>query len=148
MALEQDLKKIEEGFWYAAGAGKQGAYYREYMAEKGIAVMPEPYPVMTKQDAINMADEVMAPWEDVRIENPRFLPLGAKSVAMVYHGKAMRNGQPYSANITSVYVKDNGSWKLALHQQSPESKFTEESGEGNRDSGIETREVHSAKTGN
>lgn len=43
-------------------------------------------------------------------------------VALVYRTRARRENEPlYEAAITSVYRRRNGSWELAVHQQTPVS---------------------------
>jgi ketosteroid isomerase-like protein len=89
------------------------------MAEKGLAVMPDPAGVMGKADLVAWSDEPISLWTNVRIEDVRLIPLGDCVAALVYRGSAQRDGQAYTANISSVYVERDGSWQLLLHQQSP-----------------------------
>ncbi|WP_390891081.1 hypothetical protein [Dactylosporangium matsuzakiense] len=43
-------------------------------------------------------------------------------MALVYRAAARRasEAEPYRAIMTSVYTRRGGSWRLALHQQTPE----------------------------
>ena len=48
------------------------------------------------------------------------LRLGPDVASITYRATAVRAGQdPYHALFTSVYVRREGAWKLALHQQTP-----------------------------
>ena len=42
-------------------------------------------------------------------------------IALHYHAVAERDGEPspYSALITSVYIRRDAEWLLAIHQQTP-----------------------------
>jgi ketosteroid isomerase-like protein len=114
MALQEELVRLEEGFWNATG---DPDYYREHMADEGLAVFSEA--IMGKDAAVK---STTAPgsegWSDVRVEEPRVIELTNDAAALVYRGTAMRNGEPYAANCATVYVRRDGAWKLALHQQS------------------------------
>jgi hypothetical protein len=61
------------------------------------------------------------PWAWYRIEEPRALTLGDGAASLSYRATARRDGDAddYRAFITSVYVREAGEWKLALHQQTP-----------------------------
>ena len=52
---------------------------------------------------------------------PRSLALSADVAALQYRASARREGDdsPYHALVTSVYVRRDGAWRLALHQQTP-----------------------------
>jgi hypothetical protein len=55
------------------------------------------------------------------MEHPRIVPVGDQSAALVYVGRAVRtpDAPPFVAAMTSVYVREGDSWKLALYQQTP-----------------------------
>jgi ketosteroid isomerase-like protein len=114
MRLRDELLRLEEGFWKATG---DPDYYREHMADDGLAVFSEG--VMGKDAAVA---STTAPgsegWSEIRVEEPRVIELADNAVALVYRGTARRNGEPYAANCTTVYARRDGEWKLALHQQS------------------------------
>ena len=115
MELIEELLKLDYGFWNAT---QDPDFYRDHMADDGLAVFS--MGVMAKDAAIasTSGDQVTA-WTDIRIEDPRLLQLTDDVAALVYKGSAKRDGEPYSAHSTSVYVRRDGDWKLAIHQQSP-----------------------------
>jgi hypothetical protein len=60
------------------------------------------------------------PWATFLIEEPRMLRLGPDCASLVYRATAQREGSPrHQALMTSTYVRRSGTWKLALHQQTP-----------------------------
>jgi hypothetical protein len=114
MPVEDELMTLERGFWDAIN---DPDYYREHMADEGLAVFS--IGVMGKDAAIaSTSGQDMATWTDVALSNVRVLEVGDDAAALVYKGSAKRDGQPYSANASSVYVRRNGLWQLILHQQS------------------------------
>jgi ketosteroid isomerase-like protein len=114
MALREDLCELERGFWEAVG---DPDYYREHMADDGLAVFS--MGVMGKEGAIQSTSESQTiSWTDIRIEEPRILEITDDVAAIVYKGLAKRDGEPYEANCTSVYARRDGAWQLVLHQQS------------------------------
>jgi hypothetical protein len=111
------LERLELGFWNAT---RDGSYYQKHMAEGGLAVFSDM--VMTKQQAAaSTSGEGISAWTDVGIEDVKVIELSADATALVYRGHAKRDGTPYSANVTSVYVRRNGEWQMILHQQSANS---------------------------
>ncbi len=114
MALLDELLEIEQGFWNAT---RDPGYYKEHMADEGLAIFSAG--VMDKSQAIaSTSAPGMAAWTGVKLSNPRVVELAKDCAALVYEGSATRDGQPYSANSTSVYTRRNGSWQMMLHQQS------------------------------
>jgi hypothetical protein len=126
MTTKEELLEIETGFWHAVGNPE---YYREHMADSGIAVFGEPYGVMRKADALRAAGEAPELWRNIRIEEPRVQELDENVVLFVYKGSAEQDGRPYSAYCSSVYVNRGGVWQLALHQQSPPVQVPEPAGQ-------------------
>jgi hypothetical protein len=54
------------------------------------------------------------------IRNAQVIRLGGESGIVVYHVVAQRPRQePYSAVVSSAFIREGGRWKLAFHQQSP-----------------------------
>jgi hypothetical protein len=45
--------------------------------------------------------------------------LGDDAAVVGYRGTATRDDQPYTALFNSTYVREDGDWKLAVHQQTP-----------------------------
>jgi hypothetical protein len=59
------------------------------------------------------------PWSRYEMKNPRVVPLGPDAGVVAYSVAALREGQaPFSAVLSSTFVRRDGEWKLAFHQQS------------------------------
>jgi hypothetical protein len=60
-------------------------------------------------------------WSAYEIEDERLVPLGPDTAALVYTARAFRaaGGPAFVAAMSSVYVREDGHWRLALSQQTP-----------------------------
>jgi hypothetical protein len=115
----EDLIALEREGWEALTAGRGAEYYREHLAAE--ALMAFPFGVMDREAAI-AAMEAAPPWERFEISDPRVVALGDAAGVVVYSVVARRPGEaPYSAVISSTFVRERGAWRLAFHQQSPPS---------------------------
>jgi hypothetical protein len=96
MALKDELFAIEEGFW--TGGEDYGR---------------------THSDG-DCPAELSERWRNIETEDRAFLrPL--EDLAMIaYQARATRaSGQPYSAKVSTGYVRRGDIWKLAFHSQTP-----------------------------
>ena len=117
-----DLIELEQQGWEALASGRGAEFYGRVMTEDAIVVVPG----MVLDRAQTLASwEGMPPWSEYRLIQERVLHLGADTAIITYEVSARRPGdeQPYHAQLTSVYVaaaeRDDGEWRLALHQQTP-----------------------------
>jgi len=114
MAIRDELIELEQGFWKATS---DPDYYRQHMADDGLAVFSEG--IMEKAAAVQVTGAGSTnEWTDIRIDEPQMIQLADDVVALVYRGSAKRDGEPYAANTASVYVRRGGRWQMMLHQQS------------------------------
>ena len=117
--LLSELLALDERF-FEPGAGR--ALYEEALADPSLMVVPGP-PPLDRAAALDAAaqSEGGAGWTSHEIhDGARLLRLGPDVVSITYRATAVRDGQdPYHALFTSVYVREGGAWKLALHQQTP-----------------------------
>lgn len=105
------LWPLERDFWLG-GAD----VYRERLTDEALMVFPGL--VLTRAETID-AIASGPRWTSVSLDDRRVVPLTADAVALVYRASGSRDGATYSAEVSSVYVRRDGAWKLALHQQSP-----------------------------
>jgi hypothetical protein len=117
MDLEDVLVEVEREGWTALSSGRGGAYYREHLTPN--AVMAFSFGVLTREQTI-AAMESAPPWSSFEMHDPRVVALTEDSGVVVYSVTAQRDGDaPYSAVISSTFVRQGGAWKLAFHQQTP-----------------------------
>ena len=112
------LLELEEAGWQALSTNEGAAFYGDVMAEDAVLVVPG---FVTDGATFVASLPGTTPWARHRIEDPRIVELGDDCAAVVYHVCAKREGEPeYCAHVTSVYVRTDRGWKLALHQQTPD----------------------------
>jgi hypothetical protein len=119
MTLAARLVALEHDGWDALVAGEGGRYYREHLTDD--ALMAFPFGVLTREASIE-AMESAPPWERYEIADPQVVALSDDSGVVVYEVVAQRPGEePYSAVVSTTFVRDGEAWKVALHQQSPKA---------------------------
>ena len=114
MALEQDLLKLEKGFWTEGGD-----YYRAHVDEECLVAFTEMAGVHSNEEIAGMNPGANN-WMNVELDEKGCVRLSADSVVITYEVNAQRkNGEPYKALVSTGYVKRDGEWKMAFHQQTP-----------------------------
>ncbi len=112
MTDEQELLEIEHAL--ATGGGDE---YREHLAEDAIVIIPAQ--ALDKSETV-AAMERSPGWDEVEISEPHVREVGDGGAVLTYSFRGRRGeNQAYGALMTSAYSKDDGSWKLVLHQQTP-----------------------------
>jgi hypothetical protein len=112
MGVREELLGIENAL-----AGGGGDDYREHLAEDAVVIIPAQ--ALSKDDTV-AAMEQSPGWDEFSITEPRLLDLGDEGAVLTYQFSGRREGdRPYEALMSSAYSKENGSWKLVLHQQTP-----------------------------
>ena len=78
--------------------------------------------VMNRDDVVNALRDA-PPWAAYEIDDVRLVPLGEDSSSVVYTGTGHRGDgeSPFVGVMTSVYVRRDGGWKLAVYQQTPKA---------------------------
>ena len=114
---EHELVALEREGWEALAAGRGAEYYREHLSDD--ALMAFSFGVMSREAAIE-AMRSAPPWSTFEIREAQVVQLTPDSGVVVYRATARRAGQdPYHAVISSAFVRRDGAWKLAFHQQTP-----------------------------
>jgi hypothetical protein len=112
-----ELLAAERAGWDALCTDGGAAFYRENLAPGAVMVFGPG--VMTRDEAIE-AIAAAPPWARYAIQDPQVVELTATSAALVYRAEAQRPAEPpYSAMVSSTFVREAGRWLLALHQQTP-----------------------------
>jgi hypothetical protein len=112
-----ELIEAEREGWLALTTTDGADYYERHLT--ATAMMGFASGVMSRSDAIE-AMKSAPPWSSFEIIDPQVVELTADSGVLVYRVVAQRPEQPpYRALISSVFVREDGRWLLAFHQQSP-----------------------------
>jgi hypothetical protein len=112
MALDQDLLKLEKGFWTEGGD-----YYREHVDDECLVAFTEMAGVHSNEEIAGM-NPGAGNWKNVKLDEKGLVELSDDSVVLTYEVDAQRKtGEPYRALVSTGYVKRDGQWKMAFHQQ-------------------------------
>jgi len=118
MSLEGQLLDVEKRLWR-----NDAQLYHDNLLEEALLVFPETG-VITRDvavDAILAENADSRKWAEVGFEEVRGVRLTEDVALLTYRVTARwaQEDSEYLAVASSVYVKREGAWKLALHQQSP-----------------------------
>jgi hypothetical protein len=113
--LEKELLDIERGGW-ASISQKNPDYYRNLVIEDTIVVDDEG--AHKGSELVDRISEADVESSVKRIGDSTLIPLTADSVAITYRIdlEVLSFGE-IAMYASSVYVRRDGAWKLALHQQ-------------------------------
>lgn len=118
MSLETQLLEVEKRLWR-----NDAELYRDNLTDEALLVFPETG-VITRDvavDAILVENAEGRRWAEVNFEGVRSAQLTEDVALLTYRVTARweHEALEYPALASSVYVKRDGAWKLAFHQQSP-----------------------------
>jgi hypothetical protein len=119
MDTRDELIALETDGWRALSADGATAteFYGRVLDEPIVMLLPGDMR-LTERDAI-LGSMGGAPWSSFELDDPQVLSLGADGAVVVYGVVAVRAGAEYSALVSSAYVRRDGDWRLAFHQQTP-----------------------------
>lgn len=113
-----ELTELEHRGWRSLCDGTGAEVYGELLTADGVMVLAHGQAL--DRDAVVASLRDAPPWREYAIEDARLVPLGPDAAALVYRGSASRDGAgPFTAWMTSVYVRRGDAWALAVYQQTP-----------------------------
>ena len=116
--VREELLQLERDGWQAISEHRGADFYSSRLATDALMVLPGDI-VLDRQAVLDSIDGPVT-WDWFRIENDRIVYLGDDAAALTYRVTAQRpSDAAYSALITSTYVRREGLWLMALHQQTP-----------------------------
>jgi hypothetical protein len=114
MALEEDLLELEKGFWTEGGD-----YYRAHVDEECLLAFSDMAGVHSNEEIASM-NPGAGNWKNVSLDKKGLVELSDEAVVLTYEvGAQRKTGEPYKALVSTGYVKRDGEWKMAFHQQTP-----------------------------
>jgi hypothetical protein len=116
---DRELIEIEEAAWRALATSGEAAseYYAHRLASEVVILMPGG---MVIDDRDRVIESMQGPpWDEFDLSDVRVLPIGTDGAALTYRIDARRGDQDYAALLNSTYRREDGEWRLALHQQTP-----------------------------
>ena len=119
MSAEDRLIGIERAAWDALASDPTAArrFFGETLASEILMLLPGGLVLDDRERAIDAMSGT--PWDDFDLTDLRVLPLGAGVALVSSRVTAHRETQRYEALCSSTYVDDHGTWRLAVHQQTP-----------------------------
>lgn len=117
--MMQELLELEHAGWRSLCDGTGADFYSHIMTDDGVMVLAHGQALDREGVAESLRD---APtWSAYAISDERLVVLGRDEAALVYVGRASREGTPgeFRALMSSVYVRRDGRRRLALYQQTP-----------------------------
>jgi hypothetical protein len=114
--VASEIERLERDGWSALSGPNGAEFYARVMADDGLMVFPGT--VMDKAAALE-AIRGAQPWSSFVLSDVRVS--GDDSTELIVYGASARRGDAptYVAEMSSVYVRRSGEWRLLLHQQSP-----------------------------
>lgn len=117
MPLGGELYRIEEGFWLK---GKE--HFLRHIDEKCLLAFPQAGEMHGVRSRAEVAATASAAnrWRDLVMKNRHLLESSDDFAIISYRAEVTRaDGEPYSAMVSSAYVRRPDGWKLVFHQHSP-----------------------------
>lgn len=116
---EDTLSALEERGWEALSSSPAAArtFYEQVLDSTAAMLLPGG---MVLDDRAAIVDSMSGqPWSAYELEEMQTLQPTDDTAVVTYGVVAQRDGQEYSALISSVYVRRDDEWKLTFHQQTP-----------------------------
>ena len=117
--LLQTLLDLERAGWDSLCDSRGDAFYGPMMTDDGVMVLANGE--VMDRDAVVASLGQAPPWSTYELSEARLVAAGRDSAALVYRGAAHRepSGPAFTALMSSVYLRRDGEWRLALYQQTP-----------------------------
>lgn len=114
-----DLLTLEHEGWDSLCTGNGGSFYGRTMTRDGIMVLSHGQALGRDEVIASLA--AAPPWESYDIAGAKLITLTSTSAILTYTGSAQRTGDtiPFRALMSTVYVHEDGRWRIALYQQTP-----------------------------
>lgn len=116
---DTDVTALERRGWEALSSDGETAraFYEEVLDDRPVMLLPGG---MVLDDRAAIVESMSgAPWTCYELADLRCLALTPDAAVVTYAAVAERDGQAYSALMSSLYARRADGWKLAFHQQTP-----------------------------
>lgn len=108
------LLRVDEAL--AQGTGDD---YRRALTDDAVVALPGMGLLDREGCAAALDASDATGWDRIEMHDPRLVALGDDAAAVAYRFDGTRGDFRYAALMTSAYVRRDGEWKLAVHQQTP-----------------------------
>ena len=118
MSTHDELLELERAAWEALSTeGAAGPFYEKALARDVLVLLPGGMVIDDRQQVVDSMRG--APWDRYEISDERVLELTPDSAVVAYRVEAERGDTHYRALLNSTFVREDGEWRMALHQQTP-----------------------------
>jgi hypothetical protein len=119
MGTRDDLLELERRAWEALATGGEAAatHYDTVLAPDVLMLLPGGLVIDDRRKVVESMRG--APWDEFRLTDERVLELDENTAVVAYRATARRGEHDYEALFNSTYVRREGRWRVALHQQTP-----------------------------
>jgi uncharacterized protein YchJ len=120
MAPDRDLLDLERQGWTALtkGGDAAAAFYDAVLAKDVLMLLPGGIVLSDRTEVV--AAMRGASWTGFELRPGVVQWLGPDAAVVAYEALARRgDDEEYHAWFNSTYVRQNGDWKLVVHQQTP-----------------------------
>jgi hypothetical protein len=115
--LEHTLLALEDEGWRALSSDWGAEFFGQLLTANSLMVFPG---IVLSKDRALAEIAKAPPWAEFRVDELRVVRLTEQSAVLTYRATAHRAGEPeYHALMSSMYVENGGSWRMAFHQQTP-----------------------------
>lgn len=113
------LIDLERAAWRALSSDGDTAamFYSDVLADEVLMLLPGGLVIDDRDQVIESMRG--ASWASFDLADERVHDLTPDSAVVAYRATAHRDGVDYHALFNSTYVREDASWKLAVHQQTP-----------------------------
>jgi hypothetical protein len=116
-APTDELLDLERAGWNSLCDSTGAEFYADVMLADAVMVLANG--MVMDRDTVVDALSQSPPWRAYEIEDVRVITVDADTAILVYTGIAYRDGDDpaFTGAMSSVYHRVDGTWKLALYQQ-------------------------------
>ena len=112
-----ELADLEHKAWQALSGDNGAEFFDAFMADEAMMALPVG---VLDRDACVEAIAAAPPWSRFELSDMQVVVLSDDSATVLYTATAQREGQPeYRAVMSTTYVRRDGEWLIAFHQQTP-----------------------------
>ena len=117
---DRDLLDLERQGWTALTKGGDAAaeFYGHVLAEQVLMLLPGGMVLQRSRSGARGACGLTS-WTGFELRPGLVQWLGPDAAVVAYEALARRGDDEYHALFSSTYTRQNGKWKLAVHQQTP-----------------------------
>lgn len=119
MTSAHELIDLEHRGWEALSSSAEAAtaFYEKVLSREVLMLFPGGVIMEDRADIISSMGG--PPWDWFEVSDERVFELGDAVAVVAYRATARRGEAEYTALFNSTYIREDGTWRLALHQQTP-----------------------------